>query len=172
MSEQTPYIPRCRFSLFTCGSETDINLMLDKYYVLDYGTRLVLFSTDSTYESVVEIDVVEIDIASATSDNGWNYSFYGIPTDKELRLRFDNASYNGQPITLPDVFVIKASMQYGSGSGTGGAGTDTGSGTGGGTDSGSGTGGAGTDDVNVTTPSGIGCNQCIAEQVLKQYRQV
>jgi len=123
--------------------------MLDKYYVLDYGTCLVLFSTDSTYESVVEID-----IASATSDNGWNYSFYGIPTDKELRLRFDNASYNGQPITLPDVFVIKASMQYGSGSGTGGAGTDTGSGTGGGTDSGTG-GGTGTDDVNVTTPSGI-----------------
>jgi len=97
---------------------------------------------------------VEIDIASATSDNGWNYSFYGIPTDKELRLRFDNASYNGQPITLPDVFVIKASIQYGSGSGTGGAGTDTGSGTGGGTDSGTG-GGTGTDDVNVTTPSGI-----------------
>lgn len=118
----------------------DINLMLDKYYVLDQGTCLVLFSTDLTYESAVGID-----ISSATSDNGWNYSFYGIPTDKELRLRFDNASYNGQPITLPDVFVIKASIQYGSGSGTGGAGTDTGNGTGGGTDRGT---GGGTDTGN------------------------
>ena len=80
----------------------DCNVKLDQNYVIDQGATLYLFASDYSYS-----DEVVIDIASATSDGGWNYTFNGIPTDKELRLKFNNVTYGGVAITLPDVFTKK-----------------------------------------------------------------
>ena len=131
----------------------DCNLLLDKYYVLDYGARLVLYSIDQTY-----ISEAEIDIGRAVSDAGWNYVFHDIPTDKELRIKFDNVSYDNQPILLPDVFVVKATLSGSGGAGGGGVPAPPGGGGagGGGVPTPGGGGASGDGDPGESAPGGDG----------------
>jgi hypothetical protein len=81
---------------------------LDKSYVVDQGAKLRLYAEDGSYT----VDAV-IDVNAAISENGWNYVFYTIPNDKELRLKFVNVTYNEKAIELPDVYIVKASLGLG-----------------------------------------------------------